>query len=216
MSRRLPGDNLYWLLTDHLGGTNVTLDSAGTRLTELRYYPFGDTRYNPSSQLTNYRFTGQWMDYGPNLAVFQLCYNDVLRIKPEDVAANLKKMIDAVLAAPGGRAVVLTPLSYDKKRVDETLAKGTDINKVHSEQYIPALKKLVADYEADPKTKGRVAFVNIWEAMAKVRAEKGADYVLLPDGSHPNAEGHKLLADTVWPELKRLAEAVLKDVEEKP
>jgi len=152
------------------------------------------------------------MDYSPNLAVFQLCYNDVGRIKPEDVAANLRKMVDSVLANPGGRAVVCTPLSYDKKRVDDTMAKGTDINKVHSEQYIPALKKLVADYEADPKTKGKVAFANIWEAMAKVRAEKGADYVLLPDGSHPNAEGHKLLADTIWPELKRLAEAVLKEL----
>jgi acyl-CoA thioesterase-1 len=161
------------------------------------------------------RYQGDALDYGTNLVVIQLCYNDVLKIKPEEVAANTRKMIDPVLANPGGRAVVLTPLSYDKKRVDDTLAKGTDINKVHSEQYIPALKKLVADYEADPKTKGRVAFVNIWEAMAKVRAEKGADYVLLPDGSHPNAEGHKLLADTVWPELRRLAEAALKEMEEK-
>jgi lysophospholipase L1-like esterase len=52
--------------------------------------------------------------------------------------------------------------------------------------------------------------VDIWQAMAKVRSEKGADYVLLPDGSHPNAEGHKLIADAVWPELKRVAEASLK------
>jgi lysophospholipase L1-like esterase len=155
------------------------------------------------------------MDYSPNLAIFQLCYNDVLKIKPEDVAANLKKMIDSLLANTGGRAVVCTPLSYDQKRVNETMAKGTDINKVHREQYIPVLQALVADYEADPKTQGKVAFANIWEAMATVRAEKGADYVLLPDGSHPNAEGHKILADTIWPELKRLAEAALKEIEEK-
>ncbi|MCC7353186.1 MAG: RHS repeat-associated core domain-containing protein [Anaerolineae bacterium] len=60
-------NGLFWLLTDHLGGTNVTLDSSGNRLTELRYYPFGDTRYSLPNQLTNYRFTGQWLDYGPNI-----------------------------------------------------------------------------------------------------------------------------------------------------
>jgi hypothetical protein len=30
---------LYWLLTDHLGSTNVTLDASGHRVTELRYLP---------------------------------------------------------------------------------------------------------------------------------------------------------------------------------
>jgi len=147
---------------------------------------------------------------GPGGKVFGLVAGPAL-----DVAANLKKMIDPILAIHGGRAVVCTPLSYDKKRVDDTMKAGTDINKVHTEQYIPALQKLVADYEADPKTKGKVAFVNIWEAMAKVRAEKGADYVLLPDGSHPNAEGHKIIADAAWPDLKRLAKTTLKELEEK-
>ncbi|MCC7352426.1 MAG: RHS repeat-associated core domain-containing protein, partial [Anaerolineae bacterium] len=66
--RLVGGANLLrWLLTDHLGGTNVTLKSDGTFENELRYYPFGDARYNPSGQLTNYRFTGQWLDYGPNI-----------------------------------------------------------------------------------------------------------------------------------------------------
>jgi hypothetical protein len=152
------------------------------------------------------------LDHRPQIAVFQLCYNDVGKIKPDAVAANLKKMIDPLLAGKGGRALVMTPLSYDKKRVDAYLKKGVDINQVHAGQYIPALKKLVAAYEADPKTKGKVGFANIWEAMAKVRKEKGADYVLLPDGSHPVKEGHGVIADCACPELKRLVTSALKEV----
>lgn len=161
------------------------------------------------------RYQGDVLDYNANLVVIQLCYNDVLKIKPDEVATNLRKMIDPILAMPGGRAVVLTPLSYDKKRVDDTLKTGTDINKVHTEQYIPALRKMIADYEADPKSKGKVGYVDIWQAMANVRTEKGVDYVLLPDSSHPNAEGHKIITDAVWQELKRVAESSLKELEAK-
>lgn len=160
---------------------------------------------------TTKEFLSVWrprvLDYNPNIVVFQLCYNDVGRIKPAQVAANLKTMIDSLLAKPGGRAVVLTPLSYDKKRVDATMKKGTDINKVHTEEYIPALRNLVADYDAEPATRGKVAFVDIWHAMARVRAEKGADHVLLPDGSHPNAEGNAVILEALWPALKRLADS---------
>ena len=61
---------LYWLLTDHLGSTSLTLDSSGNRLdpnAELRYKPYGDTRYNGGGQKTNYRFTGQRWDQGHGL-----------------------------------------------------------------------------------------------------------------------------------------------------
>jgi len=61
---------LYWLLTDHLGSTSLTLDSSGNRLdpnAELRYMPYGDMRYNGGGQKTNYRFTGQRWDQGHGL-----------------------------------------------------------------------------------------------------------------------------------------------------
>jgi len=69
---------LYWLLTDHpstalrrtLESTNLTLDSSGNRITELRYKPYGDTRYITSGQKTNYRFTGQRWDQGHGLYWF--------------------------------------------------------------------------------------------------------------------------------------------------
>ena len=72
------GTTLYFLLSDHLGSTSLTLDSSGNRLdpnAELRYKPYGDMRYNGGGQKTNYRpsiglrmyFTGQRWDQGHGL-----------------------------------------------------------------------------------------------------------------------------------------------------
>jgi RHS repeat-associated protein len=52
------GGTLYWLLTDHLGGTAYTV-SGTTRTGELRYRPFGVTRFASGTTPTTYRFTGQ-------------------------------------------------------------------------------------------------------------------------------------------------------------
>ena len=52
------GGTLYWLLTDHLGGTAYTV-SGTTRTGELRYRPFGVTRFTSGTTPTSYRFTGQ-------------------------------------------------------------------------------------------------------------------------------------------------------------
>ncbi len=49
---------LYWLLTDHLGGTAYTV-SGTTKTGELRYRPFGVTRFASGTTPTSYRFTGQ-------------------------------------------------------------------------------------------------------------------------------------------------------------
>ena len=72
------GGTLYYLLTDHLGSTAVTTDSAGNRVTELRYYPYGDSRYNPGSQITTYRFTGQRWDSGTALYWYNSRWYDPL------------------------------------------------------------------------------------------------------------------------------------------
>lgn len=53
------GGTLYYLLTDHLGSTAVTTDANGAYVTELRYMPYGKSRYNPGNQKADYRFTGQ-------------------------------------------------------------------------------------------------------------------------------------------------------------
>ncbi|MFZ1405296.1 MAG: RHS repeat-associated core domain-containing protein, partial [Anaerolineae bacterium] len=73
------GGVLYYLLTDHLGSTALTLNSSGNRLdpnVELRYYPYGGVRYNPGNQVTTYRFTGQRWDSGTALYFYQSRWYD--------------------------------------------------------------------------------------------------------------------------------------------
>ena len=72
------GGVLYFLLSDHLGSTALTLDSSGVRQTELRYYPFGAARYNANNQVTTYRFTGQRWDSGTALYFYQSRWYDPL------------------------------------------------------------------------------------------------------------------------------------------
>jgi RHS repeat-associated protein len=53
---------LFYLLGDHLGSTAITASSSGAFYSELRYKPFGETRYNGGATPTTYRFTGQRQD----------------------------------------------------------------------------------------------------------------------------------------------------------
>ena len=53
------GTTLYWLLTDHLGSTSITATSSGSKTAELRYKPWGETRYTYGTTPTTFRYTGQ-------------------------------------------------------------------------------------------------------------------------------------------------------------
>jgi len=54
---------MVYLATDHLGGTNITLDEAnGHLLTELRYNAWGAARLASGSTATSLRYTGQRED----------------------------------------------------------------------------------------------------------------------------------------------------------
>jgi RHS repeat-associated protein len=55
------------LTTNHLGSSNVTANTAGDRVTDLRYYPFGLHRYDGGAQKTVFRFTGQRIDASTDL-----------------------------------------------------------------------------------------------------------------------------------------------------
>ncbi len=67
------GGVVYWLHGDHLGGATLTTDINGNRVGELRYTPYGVTRYEWGNIPTNRRYTGQpWegiglYDYGARL-----------------------------------------------------------------------------------------------------------------------------------------------------
>jgi YD repeat-containing protein len=59
---------LEFLLGDHLGSTSLTTDSEGTKVSEIRYKPWGEIRYSwtaglsttPAYKLSSYTFTGQF------------------------------------------------------------------------------------------------------------------------------------------------------------
>ena len=49
-------DTLFYLLSDHLGGTNITTDAAGNKVAEMRYKAYGETRYNEGTTPTNFHY----------------------------------------------------------------------------------------------------------------------------------------------------------------
>jgi RHS repeat-associated protein len=61
------GGKAFYLLGDHLGSTSVTLDEGGGKIGELRYYPWGETRWESGTTQTAYKFTGQRLDGYINL-----------------------------------------------------------------------------------------------------------------------------------------------------
>ncbi len=53
------GGVLSYLAGDHLGSTSLTLNASGTKTGEMKYYPYGETRYSWGSVPTDRRYTGQ-------------------------------------------------------------------------------------------------------------------------------------------------------------
>ena len=53
---------LYFLFGDHLGSTSITVNRDGGDKRELRYKPWGGTRYSSGDTPTTYQFTGQRKD----------------------------------------------------------------------------------------------------------------------------------------------------------
>ena len=56
---RTGSSTVNYLLSDHLGGTNVTVTTAGGEFGEVRYKAFGDQRYSSGTTPTTFKFTGQ-------------------------------------------------------------------------------------------------------------------------------------------------------------
>ncbi|MBL8061759.1 MAG: RHS repeat-associated core domain-containing protein [Anaerolineales bacterium] len=51
---------LYFLLGDHLGSTSLTTNDSGNVVSEMRYTPWGEVRYNAGVTPTDYTYTGQY------------------------------------------------------------------------------------------------------------------------------------------------------------
>jgi RHS repeat-associated protein len=70
------GGQIYYLLGDHLGGTNVTANSSGVQISKLLYRPWGETRFSSGTTPTTWRFTGQREDATIGLYYFNARYLD--------------------------------------------------------------------------------------------------------------------------------------------
>jgi len=53
------GDEVYYLGGDHLGSTSLTTDDTGTIISEVRYLPYGEERWNNGASVTDFGFTAQ-------------------------------------------------------------------------------------------------------------------------------------------------------------
>ncbi len=53
------GGAVYWLHGDHLGSASMTTNASGQSVAELRYLPFGETRWAWGVTPTDRRYTGQ-------------------------------------------------------------------------------------------------------------------------------------------------------------
>jgi hypothetical protein len=68
--------SVEYLLGDHLGSTSLTTDANGTKVSEMRYKPWGEVRSwwtaglstTPAYELSNYTFTGQYSCHYINFA----------------------------------------------------------------------------------------------------------------------------------------------------
>ncbi len=63
-----------WLAGDHLGSASLATNSAGQKVSDERYYPYGATR--SGSMPTDYQFTGQKRDTGTGLYYYGARYYD--------------------------------------------------------------------------------------------------------------------------------------------
>ena len=85
---------LSWLATDHLGSTAVTANETGARIAELRYRPWGESRYTFGATPTQRRFTGQTLD---NVAGGLYFYN----ARYYDPALGRFASADTIVPQPG-------------------------------------------------------------------------------------------------------------------
>jgi RHS repeat-associated protein len=74
----IPANNgVFYLLGDHLGGTNIVVEQDGeTVVAELRYTAWGETRYMSAAPGTDYRYTGQREEAGIGLYYYRARWYD--------------------------------------------------------------------------------------------------------------------------------------------
>ncbi len=121
---------LSWLLGDHLGSTSLTVSVTAVKTGELRYKPFGETRYSYGSTPTTFKFTGQREQVEIGLYYYQASWFD----------SSLGRFVsaDSMIPEPGNPLawdrylyVFGNPLRYidpsGNKSIQQPVAEGVDL-----------------------------------------------------------------------------------------
>jgi RHS repeat-associated protein len=73
---RTGSSTLNFLLGDHLGSNAITTDSSGVKSAEIRYYPWGTTRYTSGTSPTTMQYTGQRVESSLGLLFYNARFYD--------------------------------------------------------------------------------------------------------------------------------------------
>jgi RHS repeat-associated protein len=76
VAMRTGPSTLNYLLGDHLGSQAITTTSTGAKSAEIRYYPWGTTRYIYGTTPTTYQFTGQRVETSLGLLFYNARWYD--------------------------------------------------------------------------------------------------------------------------------------------
>lgn len=124
----------------------------------------------------------EWVLKQPvDIFVLELGANDGLRgIKPEETKKNLQEIIDKVKT------------TYPEAKI---LLIGMQIPPSMGQTYTSQFREIYPDL-AHENDISLVPFL-----LDRVGGER---HLNIEDGIHPNVEGHKILAENVWPEMRKL------------
>jgi len=78
VAMRTGSSTINYLLGDHLGSQAITTDANGSKISEVRYYPWGGDRYYAYTSSTTFRFTGQRTEFGLGLYYYGARWYDSL------------------------------------------------------------------------------------------------------------------------------------------
>ncbi|WP_435627448.1 arylesterase [Candidatus Ferrigenium straubiae] len=124
-------------------------------------------------------------EHKPVLVLVALGGNDMLRRLPEqETVANLGKILAAIKAHGAKPVLLATPKPSAMGAVFQNLSAADFYRRVAEEQQVPLIEDAIAEVLSDPQLKG--------------------------DPLHPNAAGHKLLAQKIFDALKAIGYAASK------
>ncbi len=78
VAMRTGSSTINYLLGDHLGSNAITTNSSGVKSAEIRYYPWGTTRYTYGTSPTTYQFTGQRVESSLGLLFYNARWYDLV------------------------------------------------------------------------------------------------------------------------------------------